>query len=104
MRLKEDNSSWRAGGIIKRDAQHGGPVQERSVQPKHKDKVRWCKGRVGIEHQWLRQIPETGMFSRRHPGQTKITMEVCQKCGKQNYKTVLWDGKTWEEHWDKRNT
>jgi hypothetical protein len=92
VRLKEDSTSWRSSGIIKRDARHGGAVDGIiSRGGVRKDTWKWCKGIIGREHVWEREIT-------RSIGGTKMTQMVCQSCGKQDYRTVLWNGKTWEEH------
>jgi hypothetical protein len=52
VRLKEDTSSWASSGIIKRDANHGGPVKTPAKAHKRKNTKRFCKGKVGREHDY----------------------------------------------------
>jgi hypothetical protein len=92
VRLKEDSSSWRSSGIIKRDARHGAAVDGIiSRGGRKKNLWKWCKGIEGREHVWHREV--TRGFSK-----TALSQMVCQSCGKQDYRTALWNGKTWKEY------
>lgn len=47
--------------------------------PAKKDRTRWCRGKVGIEHQWERtQRVFLGVMVRQY-------IDVCQACGKKRY-------------------
>ena len=92
MRLKEDKTSWRASGLIRKIKPLPEDVRTRS----HKNTAKWCKGKVGREHVWKRENPTEGMFPR--VSKTEVTVNICQVCRKQAYSTVLWNGKSWEEH------
>jgi hypothetical protein len=51
--LKEDRYSWKARGVIVRDARHthNGPnVMPGPMPTKRKDTKRWCRGKAGVEH------------------------------------------------------
>lgn len=76
MRLKEDSNSWRAGGVIRRDARHDKgtgevPCHRRMYRP---SRTRWCRGKTGQEHRpvWV------------HPKNwAACLVYTCQSCGKQ---------------------
>lgn len=77
MRLKEDTDSWRASSIVKRDFKHGNyKIPEQNLYHSHKDKVRWCKGKVGHEHVLHREVVG------HHYRYTKV---VCSNCRKEFY-------------------
>lgn len=79
MRLKEDSSSWKSNAIKKRDFKHDHSEPAPKVLSK-KDKRKWCKGKVGIEHDYqektLRWV--LNLHARLH---------VCTRCGRQNWRT-----------------
>ena len=52
-RLKRDNSSWRAHGLYKK-YQEPRVVDNTTKRPAKKDTNRWCRGKVGKEHDWHR--------------------------------------------------
>lgn len=48
MRLKENNDNWRASNVVRKQA-------EAPQQPHYKSKKdtkRWCKGKVGVKHEY----------------------------------------------------
>ena len=51
MRLKEDTSSYKSSNI-KRRMYRQSPVDFRGKYKSKKDTNRWCKGKVGREHQF----------------------------------------------------
>lgn len=52
MKISSDDSSWRAGGIRHRDNRHDhGTSEVPRHRGKKKDTKKWCKGKVGREHQ-----------------------------------------------------
>lgn len=77
MRLKEDNSSWNASNVKRKVAQ----LPDEPVRRSKKNTRRWCKGRVGVEHdyQW-NVLPWIGTLKQR--------LKVCVNCGKQDYRTM----------------
>lgn len=50
--LSEDNDSWSAGGVIRRDFRNsrGSPEIPKPQHSRHKDTKRWCKGIEGRDH------------------------------------------------------
>ena len=56
-----------------------------------KDRRHWCKGRVGMAHEWRwtpeDRLPNTNRYGRRH--RSVITRErlVCVECGRQDWAT-----------------
>jgi hypothetical protein len=73
MRISQDKDSWRAGGILRRDFRHThGEPEVPQYKGKPKNGKRWCRGKVGREHQpmWT----EWDRWNFRH--------EVCAACGK----------------------
>jgi hypothetical protein len=99
VRLKEDSTSWRSSGIIKRDARHGGAVDGIiSRGGVRKDTWKWCKGIVGREHVWEREVTRPG----RTATSSSLSQMVCQSCGKQDYRTALWNGLPFEQYFSHR--
>ena len=88
MRLKEDSSSYNAIGLKKK--------YDQPLEVGHRSKkktTKWCKGKIGIEHEWEHIVPKNSMFQTRK-------MDVCKNCGKQSYKNVTWwcrEHKTWDK-------
>jgi hypothetical protein len=74
MRLSKDKTSWKAGGILRRDFRHTRSSPEIEKPRSSKDTKRWCRGKVGALHvkKWLKS--------------TKYTSEWwdyrCGECGK----------------------
>lgn len=91
MRLKEDSSSYNAIGLKKKYSE---PSEGKYKSKKNTN--RWCKGRIGIEHEWEHIVPKNSFSNFRK-------MDVCKNCGKQSYKNVTywcnkhqtWDRKIW---------
>jgi hypothetical protein len=82
MRLKEDSSSWRSSGIVKRDFKHGNvPVPERNRTTGRKDTRRWCRGKQGVEHDWHRKQQERYSWELDDwiPSYISIYCESCHK-------------------------
>lgn len=83
MRLKEDKSSWRSKGILRRDARHvkDGPEIEKP-KSKVKDTKRWCAGKVGKAHK-LKWVETSFMASRVPTNPSYFSYEkCCELCGK----------------------
>jgi hypothetical protein len=78
MRLKEDTSSYRASGVMVRDARHvhNGPEAPRGARSK-KDRKRWCGGHVGREHK-----PEC-IVKRQWNDRVRWYVLACTTCGKE---------------------
>lgn len=95
MRLKEDQSSWQSSGVKRRDFRHDAsqPIDVAPHRPK-KAKAKWCKGRVGIEHEWENKVPPNDNPKFRK-------MDICKNCGRQSYTNVKYycrAHKVWDEH------
>lgn len=73
-RLSEDDSSWKADGIKHRDNRHDHGSSEVSRKGKKKNTRKWCKGKVGREH-------EIEVVSWRRS--SKYLIERCANCGKE---------------------
>lgn len=81
MRLKENSSSWRAGGILKRDAQHGGAVPQ-SSHGRKKQTAKWCKGVIGRNHDY--NLADIGVYGWWPPEGCSVTLQYdCVNCGRQ---------------------
>lgn len=78
MRLKKDHNSYRASGIIKRDFKHDESQPIRENFHKKKNTRRWCKGKVGIEHDYKKAI-------KWQIGNHKYYVSKCIHCGKERY-------------------
>lgn len=53
------------------------------TRPGKKDKVRWCKGKVGVEHSYVETKRHDDWF---RSGQNWIILH-CSNCGRKDYKT-----------------
>jgi hypothetical protein len=74
--LKDDDSSWKASGIKRRDFRHthGGPNTPKG-RGKRKNTKQWCKGKVGTPHILQHQ---------QHPKYPKWShVDLCVECGKE---------------------
>lgn len=94
MRLKEDKSSWHSSAIIKRDFRHDSSQPVGASHRTKKDTKKWCRGKVGVEHDYEYQIPPNDSFIYK-------MQPICLNCGKQDYHDVLWwcrHHEEWEEH------
>jgi hypothetical protein len=84
--LKDDNSNWKAGSLIRRDFRH---VKDEPDIPKHrrkrKNRKKWCKGREGIPH-----VPG-GWVPDPHWNYETIQVKICENCGKRtDYRYRKW--------------
>lgn len=73
MRLSKDKTSWKAGGIIRRDFRNvkGEPEIEK---PQNQRKTKkWCKGKPGVLHikKWVKTKSANKTYHYK-----------CQECGK----------------------
>lgn len=80
MRLKEDSSNYNAESVKRKEFRHS-PVSYEVVKRKSKkDTKRWCKGVIGVEHEWEKITPRNVYKGMR--------LNVCRKCGKQDATTM----------------
>lgn len=101
MRLKEDSDSWKAMGLKKKLKII--PDVPRSKSKKNTN--RWCKGKVGVDHEWENIVPHNSYHSTWYKG---VRQDVCKNCGKQSYNnTKYWckQHKTWSKkvYFDEHN-
>lgn len=54
--LKDDNSSWKAHGLKKKRRDWDNDPKPRNVKNKKKSTAKWCKGRVGVEHDIQKEL------------------------------------------------
>lgn len=78
MRLKERKDNWRSHAIVKRDFKHDHSDLS-VIYSSHKNKSKWCKGKVGVKHnfQWHK---ETWLFG------INMLVGECATCGKHMYR------------------
>jgi len=74
--LSEDHDSWKASGIIRRDfrSSKDGPEEPRHRRGRLKGSGKWCRRKVGLEHQTY--TVEVGRGYWRH------YLDICKVCGK----------------------
>ena len=77
--LSEDDSSWKASGVRRRDFRHSHDGPEVSG-PKRKNTRKWCKGVVGREHSFV--VTSVGRFGNH-------LIDKCEVCGKET--SHRWD-------------
>lgn len=51
MRLKEDKSSWKSGGVRAKDTRNARDDLKEAPKTKKKNTKQWCKGKIGVEHE-----------------------------------------------------
>jgi hypothetical protein len=91
MRVSQDSSSWKAGGVLRRDFRHShdGPEVARHRRRRGNTR-RWCRGEIGRDHHLERYVtrwvsstrvdPDTGEERTvRHPAATALR---CARCGR----------------------
>jgi hypothetical protein len=74
--LKEDSSSYRASGVMVRDARHTHNGPSEPAHRSTKDKRRWCRGKVGIPHKLVVSV------ELRKYGFPRLSRH-CSECGKE---------------------
>lgn len=78
-RLSDDGDSWKATGLRKKWAdwehEHRPPMKA-----KGKNKKRWCKGKVGREHDY-KTVPYKFRWSRM--ASDFYLVDKCSKCGRE---------------------
>lgn len=96
-RIKKDHSNWKTMGLWKRFQYP--KVEEESKKPKSKKNTKkWCKGKVGVKHDYKLEIPQNDPESIR--GFRKVP--ICTNCRRQDYNGVLYKNKktgVYEKHW-----
>lgn len=80
-RLKRDNSSWRAQGLYTKYKEPSIVDKPVGNRLKKKNTNRWCRGRIGVEHEWhsyqaKQWSDERWAFIRTY---TEIKCVVCRK-------------------------
>jgi hypothetical protein len=81
MRLKEDDKSYRAGGVIKRDYRHD-HSEGILYFHRHKSTRKWCKGIKGKKHNYEKKV-------KQFLGSYQINIEKCSNCGKEKYGGIV---------------
>ena len=84
MRLKEDKSSWRASGLVVRDARADKTPERPRPRAAKKDTKHWCKGKVGREHRGEWRWAKPYRFLRSWE-------KACAECDKRLRWTTDWD-------------
>lgn len=89
MKLSADKTTYRASGIMVRDARHvhNGPEAPRAVRGK-KDRKRWCGGHIGREHKpvCMDYVAAKHATARWFVGSTLYQgwkILACTECGKE---------------------
>lgn len=86
-RVSKDSSSWKASGVIRRDARHTATATDDSSKKRSssKDTHRWCKGKVGRSHilatrPWHHLTQNS--YNRVHHWDAGYMETYCTVCGK----------------------
>ncbi len=88
MRLKEDITNYQARNVIYKNTRRD--PQERSQRMGHsqRNKKRWCKGHVGIQHQYGFWIPGYGpqhlsWYEQAYARRGEVwAHRICENCGR----------------------
>lgn len=80
-RPRYDLTKWSQSGVQRRDrrATHDDPP-ERALSRRKKDTKRWCRGKVGQEHDYVHWYTKTYSFFNR-----TYTVYRCSRCRKKHY-------------------
>ena len=79
-KVSRDRTSWKAGGVLRRDAQHTHDGPDRKAPGKRKDTRRWCGGKPGREHRpECMAMPWSLAPDGKHPEARQL---VCVTCGR----------------------
>ena len=86
MRIRKDQTTYRASGILRRDARHQKPDDHHRPVAGRKNTKRWCRGHVGREHQpkcvSYREVKRSMVgFSSDFAKRWKLL--ICTVCGKE---------------------
>lgn len=77
-RLKKDHTGWRTSGLwTKYQKPNVGDDTFNTIKSKYKNTRKWCKGKVGVEHNY--QLVE------RHEGWLSFCQSKCVSCGKKKW-------------------
>jgi hypothetical protein len=73
-------SEWKQGAAARRDQR---ATKTDAVPPyrSRKDRKRWCKGKVGVEHV-TKVMPAFPQYPDGFLGLGKWKIDVCEKCGR----------------------
>lgn len=92
-RLKKDHSGWKSHGKWLK-YQHPKIEEVPKQGKKSKNTRKWCKGKVGVKHDYELSIPRNDHMAIR--GFRKLP--ICNNCGKQDYRGVLYKNKETGEY------
>ncbi len=85
MRIKKDHTGWRSSGLWKKYSLPS--IDELTPRPKSKkNTAKWCKGRVGLKHDYKLDFPR----NKSHFSRERYKLPICQKCGKHDHKGILY--------------
>lgn len=83
-RLKKDHSGYRSSGLYKK--WQGLPVEDKPIKAKKKkDTTRWCKGRVGDEHDLYKQFVQ--LWINGETITCNYTETKCRNCNKRLHRS-----------------
>lgn len=77
-RLSRDKTSWRAYGLAQRYEDWEADAKPLGT-PKKKDKKKWCKGKVGREHDFQ-------PYHKEYGSRTIWVINKCTRCHKEDWK------------------
>jgi hypothetical protein len=83
-RVKKDNTSWKAGGVVHRDNRHDHSVDGSTGSAKKKNTKKWCKGVPGRHHipTWRETRNSWRERSLQHLKRRRVMEVACDTCGK----------------------
>lgn len=82
MRLKEDNDSYKASGVKRRQYRQS-PAVDRIRRPRpSKNTKLWCKGKVGVEHDVQLEKIDGLNFTHNQGKYWRLIHWKCTNCGK----------------------
>jgi len=81
--LSHDSKSYRASGIVVRDARHihNGPDATYKAPAARKDRRRWCRGKVGVEHKTA--VKDDMSLGKHSYSFCNALVRYCTACGKE---------------------
>jgi len=81
-RIKKDKTSWHASSVIRRDFRSSKePPEVTGSARQKKNRSKWCKGKVGIEHNYV-DVP----FEQQKYKNISRCKEIwCEKCHRRRY-------------------
>ena len=92
MRVSSDKTSWRAGGVLRRDfrSEKGAPELPKPRKRRHGKKCkRTCFGRPGLLHEWRYEPrPYDALTSEMLPPWLRWICGRCVRCGRKAY--IAW--------------